>query len=309
MSLPTTGPGLPVPIQNPAGTGTNPIQNPVGTGQIPIPDPNDPFINPFGFLEPGAMFMKPGEIPADQMTDYPGLHPNSLVAITTARIVNKQPGDAIRDDPTLTALVQPQNRFILVLDALAALGISEENSQIVAVGAKIDGTRVSMTLAENTKDPAKGKKVEHHLQDLINMLHRYSALSTAQEISDQELAIFKATYSASIIPMVKRFTKYAWLARLETAMEVDVGTTAYNCRNVISAVLTLSQALSDIVKGGVNAVNNAQWQEIVFMMSGAIPCVEFLHNEAGSCNQFAVNHQGITSIQRSTTASLLLAID
>lgn len=269
-----TGVNTAKPHANPEGYDDTPDNDPGNQIGVPV------FKTPHGFIDPKLKLVDRGQIAGPP----PSTHPNTLVALVTSRIVNMELSIAIRDNPALaTAIEEPQSRFAPVLDALASLAVSDAKSQVVAMAATIKGKDITLTVSENTE-------VKPALRSYIqNLLARLVEISKAGEDKRPglQLDFYKTTYSHSIQKLLKRFTKHSWLEDFESAFAGEAHDDAWNCKYVISALLTLKWALKDMRPGGKNQVTDNQLEKIMIMISGVIPCVDYLHNMPTLCVDWA----------------------
>lgn len=247
-------------------------------------------------------------VPGNQMIDPPVIpkpHPNSLVAIATARIAHNETDTATRVNTGLVTSVEKENsRFILVLDALASLAVSSTKGQVVAMGMQIAAGVAAITISEN--DVVK-PGLQEHVEKLVDILKRVSNASDAARPA-LELEFHKTTYIYSIAKLYDRFNNRDWLERFDMEFAKEVGPDESKCQVVLSALLTAWAAIQEIktqyrrkndlsFKGRKkvsleNAVKDKEWTNLIFMMSSSIPDVEYLLGKPTLCNDWAEKLKG-----------------
>lgn len=244
----------------------------------------------------------------NQVIDPPVIpkpHPNTLVAIATARIAHQETDTATRVNTGLvTSVGTENNRFILVLDALASLAVARATGQVVAVGMQIKAGVAAITVSENEEIK---EALKTHVQDLVNKLR---AISLAKEADrpELELKFHKATYIYSIAKLYSRFNNRKWLEPFDIEFSKRDGPDELKCQVVLSALVTASEAIHkmklkfnqkhDLAFKGHNNVNiekaltEKEWTDLMFMMSSSIPDVEYLLGKSTLCNEWAEDLKG-----------------
>lgn len=151
------------------------------------------------------------------------------------------------------------------------------------MAATIKGEDITLTVSENTEvKPA----LRSYIQNLIARLVEISKAGEDKRPGLQ-LDFYKTTYSHSNQKLLKRFTKHSWLEDFESVFAGEAHDDAWNCKYVISALLTLKWALKDMRPGGKNQVTDNQLESIMIMISGVIPCVDYLHIMPALCIDWA----------------------
>lgn len=230
-------------------------------------------------------------------------HPNTLVGIATARIHFQELPDTPRINTEMeTAVTGDDSRFILVLDALASLAVSDKSGQVVAIAVQRDNDLLRFRIAENR---AVKKGLTEYITKLLTQLNDIANASAAEQPA-KELAFIKATYLYSINKLYKRFTGYEWLETFEGAFDAKTADEE-KCLGVVSSLMTVRKALDGIKplydKKAANPnqwkkldpaafLTDAQWAELIFEMAAGVPDVEALLADRTLCDNWAAGLKG-----------------
>lgn len=234
-------------------------------------------------------------------------HPNTLVGMATARIAFKEIPDTPRINIDMNSAVKGNDsRFILVLDALASLAISDKSGQVVAMAVQRDNNNLKFRIGENK---AVKKGLPEYITKLLTLLQEIATVSPAERPA-KELAFIKVTYIYSINKLFKRFTGYEWLERFEGAFAKRTGTNEEKLLGVISSLMTVRKALDGIKplydkKAGkpndwkkldpTSFLTDKAWADLVFEMAAGVPDVETLLNDRTLCDNWAEGLRGTTT--------------
>lgn len=225
-------------------------------------------------------------------------HPNTLVAIATARIAFNEVPDTPRINTDMeTGVTGDDSRFILLLDALASLSISSLKGQVVAIAAQQDTGTLKLTMSEN-KDVKTG--LPEYIKKLMTMLHQLSTTALADR-PGKEREFLKTTYVYSFTKLNKRFNNRKWLPLFEREFEKKKGVNEEKCLNVISSLMTVRRALGLMKvlhdkqdKNPARAVTDPEWDALIFQMAAGVPDIETILNDRTLCDKWAADLKGTT---------------
>lgn len=111
-------------------------------------------------------------------------HPNTLVAAATARIASKEIPDTPPPRVNIemgSSVTGDDSRFILVLDALANLGICDKRGRVVAMAVQRDNALLKLRIAENK---AVKKGLTENIKKLLTMLNEIATAPLGGETGD-----------------------------------------------------------------------------------------------------------------------------
>lgn len=270
----------------------DPTTNPTVRGS-PVIDPIIPVIDPtIPMFETGDVGP---DKPAPHPTDFLTIHPNALVAITTARIAQNQTPEA---NTRVNTLNPTHPRFILFLDALASLAVSDDKGQVVAMAMQIINAEMTITISENT---VVEPELVDYIKKLVEILEKIST-AKPDEIPGMQLDFYQTTYGHSLSKLYKRFHRRSWLQKFDVEFAKKVGEDELKCQVVLSALLTAFEVISAIKEKKVankeadpKVVKDEDWNTLMFMMSSAIPNVEYLLNHSTLCQTWAEELKGTIS--------------
>lgn len=243
-------------------------------------------------------------------------HPNVLTAITAARIL----GNEIETERTSTIIERintetPQyTRFVRLLDALAALAVSDPDGQVVAISLQeLPDDKITLTVAQNDAVPPK---LITHLKALVTRLTEYSKLDVTNEQGREakKLAIMKLAYIHSDLKISRRFTKRKWLGQLEKVLDnraEDLGDAGPLCLELVSSLMRIKETFDYIhnwkaIKTNKPAkydemtpatqVTDEDWGKLILEMDGSMPDIQCLLADKDSCDLLAEKLRGTTAL-------------
>lgn len=242
-------------------------------------------------------------------------HPNVLAAITAARIRGKE----IETERTSTIIERintetPQyTRFVRLLDALAALAVSDPDGQVVAISLQELPDSITLTVAQNDTVP---EELIRHLNALVTRLKEYSKLDVTNEKGReaQKLAIMKLAYIHSDLKISRRFAKRKWLGELETVLEhraEGLGDAGPLCLELVSSLLRIKDTFDYIhswktIKNNRSSkygkmtpakqVTDEDWGKLILLMDGSMEDIQRLLADTDSFSLLAQKLQGTTAL-------------
>lgn len=269
--------------------------------------PVNPAIDPtLPMVDYGDLLKGPDGLLIIHPTEYPTTHPNTLAAITTARIAQNQDVNAnerVTINPNLG-----DTRYNYFLDALSSLAVYDDKGQVVAMAIGTIDKKVSIVVSENTE--VSGKLITH-IEKLVGMLKNISDASGDKRTALQ-LEFYKATYLHSFNQLYKRFHRRRWLQEFDVEFakkDPKADKNVLKCQVVLSALLTSFTAIKAIRTEDHNentannnkklnfntatVVKDEEWSKLIFMMSSAIPYVQHLLDNPKHCQTWADQLQGI----------------
>lgn len=159
---------------------------------------------------------------------------------------------AARTNTELSIIPGLESRFILFLDALAALSVSASARQVVAVGMQFEQQAMTLTVAENG---AVAKHLKTHLTDLLTRLKVLSGINYSLWESE-ELYFYTTAYTFSVAKVNKRSKVHAgWMREFEKSLGDPPPVQRVmeaKLRHVISALLNMNGILTDLLAMKVN---------------------------------------------------------
>lgn len=243
-------------------------------------------------------------------------HPNVLTAITAVRIRGKE----IETERTSTIIERintetPQyTRFVRLLDALAALAVSDPDGQVVAISLReLSDDEIQLTVAQNDTVP---EGLIEHLTTLVTRLTEYSKLDVTnkQGREAKKLEIVKLAYIHCDQKISRRFAKRRWLGPLEAVLdkgEKDLGDAAPLCLELVSSLMRIKDTLDYIhawnamknskgTKYGTmtpaKQVTDEEWGKLILQMDGSMPDIQCLLADKDSCASLAGKLPGTAAL-------------
>lgn len=242
------------------------------------------------------------------------LHPDVLVAMVTARIGLTEISATPRTNPQVTAIVGSTARFIPVLDALASLGVTEQDGQIVAIAMQIDPDVTILTIAENAK--TDHLNLQSHIENLFKKMKEISQKPNEKAALERQLYIMAYIYSSR--KQCNRFKK--WMPKLEAVLQNVTAHGMENLKYVLSALMTSLEVLLPLKSAldhnsqqrDVNQHRNVEqvveshvWDKVLKLMTGGTLVLDNLLSDETRVNQWAVDLMKGTTYPHLTSLSPL----
>lgn len=188
----------------------------------------------------------PADPPVVIVPQIPVTHPDTLVALATARIKFTELPQTTRTNVAVALITGDDSRFVNFLDALASLSVSHLKGQVVAIGLQIDEGMMVLTVAEN------GEVLPALIDHLVELLLMLRAMSPGEEKLYREIRhrhFYLASYTHACTKINKRFAERPWLQKVDAALQsYNSGPMLHGLKIVISSLLTLHEMIVQIKK-------------------------------------------------------------